>query len=87
MNMNNIKIFLDNVYEKKYKTLVIIENLIKYYQFQIKEDSVLNDIRTVILLNKYNEIIITCTFVHNKYMELIEYIEISYNGYLYRFNA
>jgi hypothetical protein len=85
----NIKNYLDLSIENKYKSLIIIEYLIKNFQFIVKQDNVMNDIRTMIIKNRYGEITICTTIVHKKnaYMELTEYIEIYYNNLFYNFNA
>ena len=80
--MPNIEIFLRNLSESNMKLYMIIENLIKDYQFKILDDSVLNDYRTIKLRNIIcEEINIVSTIIFGKdYINKLEYIEIYYRS-------
>jgi hypothetical protein len=80
--MSSIEIFLKNLSENNMKLYIIIETLIKDYQFKILDDSVFNDYRTIKLRNiMYEEIKIVSTIIFaENYIHKLEYIEIYYRS-------
>ena len=85
--MSSIEIFLQNLCKKNMKLYIIIENLIKDYQFKILDDRLLNDYRTIKLRNIICEeikIISTIIFSEN-YIDKLEYIEIYYRSQCWKF--
>ncbi len=50
---NNIKIFIEEMISKKYFIVMIIEDLIRYFNFNVISDQIKNDIRTLQMKNKY----------------------------------
>jgi len=80
--MLNIEVFLQNLSESNMKLFIIIENLIKDYQFKVLDDSLMNDYRTIKLRNiNYEEIKIISTIIFaENYIDKLEYIEIYYRN-------
>jgi len=70
----------------KNTTLNIIEELINKLYFKIFDDSCMNDIRTIKLINKNkHKLYILSTFIiDNNTFKIKEHVEISFNGNLYK---
>ena len=98
---NKIIDYFKSIINKKYFLLIVLEDLIMYFNFIISSDTFLNDTRTIVLINNYNEKI-TIKSIINSYPGIGEnYVEkysikfINYsnkqflfdcNGYYYKFN-
>ena len=87
--MNTLNEYLISVYEKKkYRTCVIVNNLLNTYNYKIESDNFENDIRNMTLKNNVHNIItITSTIILDSNQNKKEYIEIKYNKYLLKFSV
>jgi hypothetical protein len=75
--------FINNAIKNNIKIFTIIDKLIKNFGYSINNDSVENDVRTVILNNfLYGNIKIVCKKLYKKdSLEIIEYSELYHKYY------
>lgn len=87
--MEDIDIFLEKVIKNNIKSYKIIDYIIIKYKFKILDDTVKNDIRklemekiNISILNiiAKEKIIILTSLIHDKNLDLCEYIEINYQS-------
>jgi len=64
--MHDLMNYLEYISLKKnFKLYVIIDYIIEIFNYEIEEDTVNNDVRTIILKNNNNKIIILSTIILN----------------------
>ena len=79
--MNDIINYLEYIFsQKNIKLYIIIDYIIKKFNFSILEDSVFNDVRTIILKKCNDELIISSTTILNKELKKMTKININYNN-------
>ena len=85
--MNDIINYLEYIFnQKNIRLYAIIDYIIKKFNFSILEDSVLNDIRTIILKKFNDELMISSTTILNKEFKKMTKININYNN-KYNYNV
>lgn len=85
--MNDIINYLEYIFsQKNIKLYVIIDYIIKKFNFSILEDSVFNDVRTIIFKKFNDELMISSTTILNKEFKKMTKININYNN-KYNYNV
>ena len=73
--------YLEYISQKKnLKLYGIIEYIIEKFKYSIDEDSVINDIRTIILKKNNNNLIISSIIIFNQKFQKLNNITINFNN-------
>lgn len=82
--MRDLVNYLEYISSKtKLKLYVIIDHIIGIYNFSVDEDTVNNDIRTIILKKNNNQLIISSTIILNQTHQKMHNISINFNNINY----
>lgn len=65
--INNLELYLHNMKKNEYYILNIIDDLINLYEFKIIYDYLENDVRTIKLINLFEDVILINSYVTSKY--------------------